>query len=155
MRCWMRTSVLRIGALLAVVAGLTTSFGITNAPAQPAVSLTGTYRCVLNCAPGFEGRRAFVTQNGWELNLVTESGVASRGWFDWISPTSRLWLETLQQGAVYSADGMTIQFDRGARWDRIADPQHAIIASCARRFRSYDADTQTYLGRDGLRHPCP
>jgi hypothetical protein len=29
------------------------------------------------------------------------------------------------------------------------------IAECQRRFRSYDLRTQTYLGLDGLRHPCP
>jgi hypothetical protein len=28
-------------------------------------------------------------------------------------------------------------------------------AACARRFRSYDASTGTYLGYDGQRHPCP
>ncbi|WP_413988668.1 BA14K family protein [Labrys okinawensis] len=27
--------------------------------------------------------------------------------------------------------------------------------SCAARFRSYNAATGTYLGNDGLRHPCP
>jgi hypothetical protein len=28
-------------------------------------------------------------------------------------------------------------------------------ASCAARFRSYDPRSGTYLGYDGLRHPCP
>ena len=28
-------------------------------------------------------------------------------------------------------------------------------AACARRFRSYDASSGTYLGYDGMRHPCP
>jgi hypothetical protein len=28
-------------------------------------------------------------------------------------------------------------------------------ASCAQRFRSYDPRSGTYLGYDGLRHPCP
>jgi hypothetical protein len=34
----------------------------------------------------------------------------------------------------------------------------AVVAdggSCAQRFRSYDPSTGTYLGYDGLRHPCP
>jgi hypothetical protein len=26
---------------------------------------------------------------------------------------------------------------------------------CARRYRSYDPSTGTFLGNDGLRHPCP
>ena len=29
------------------------------------------------------------------------------------------------------------------------------IGYCMRRFRSYDPESMTYLGRDGLRHPCP
>lgn len=29
------------------------------------------------------------------------------------------------------------------------------IAYCARRFRSYDPYSMTYLGTDGYRHPCP
>jgi hypothetical protein len=29
------------------------------------------------------------------------------------------------------------------------------VAYCASRFRSYDPSTGTYLGYDGLRHPCP
>ncbi len=31
----------------------------------------------------------------------------------------------------------------------------AAVAYCARRFRSYDPMSMTYLGYDGLRHPCP
>jgi hypothetical protein len=29
------------------------------------------------------------------------------------------------------------------------------VDSCARRFRSYDPWTGTYVGYDGVRHPCP
>ena len=29
------------------------------------------------------------------------------------------------------------------------------VAYCEQRFRSYDPSTGTYLGYDGLRHPCP
>ena len=29
------------------------------------------------------------------------------------------------------------------------------ISYCMQRFRSYDPASQTYLGFDGLRHPCP
>lgn len=29
------------------------------------------------------------------------------------------------------------------------------IGYCMQRFRSYDPESQTYVGRDGLRHPCP
>ena len=142
----------RLLFLLGAIAAWLPSNG---ALAQPAVSLTGTYRCVQGCASGFEGKTATVTQNGWDLNIVTEAGVAVRAWFDWFSPTSRIWMEALNQGAVYSANGMTIQFDRGTIWERTDDPEHAAIAYCARRYRSYEPGSQTYLGRDGQRHPCP
>ena len=33
--------------------------------------------------------------------------------------------------------------------------EHEAIAACARRFRSYDIRTRSYLGYDGHRHPCP
>ena len=29
------------------------------------------------------------------------------------------------------------------------------VAYCMQRFKSYDASSGTYLGYDGLRHPCP
>jgi BA14K-like protein len=141
----------RLSFLVTILAGLP----LNGAQAQPAVSLTGTYRCAQGCAPGFEGKTASITQNGRDLNIVTESGVAVRAWFDWYSPTSRIWLEALHQGAVYSPNGMTVQFDRGAIWERTDDPEHAAIAYCARRYRSYEPSSQTYLGRDVQRHPCP
>ena len=33
--------------------------------------------------------------------------------------------------------------------------QQDAIGYCMRRFRSYDPVSMTYLGLDGLRHPCP
>jgi BA14K-like protein len=41
------------------------------------------------------------------------------------------------------------QYVRQAGQDRDA------VASCTRRFKSYDALSGTYLGRDGRRHACP
>lgn len=29
------------------------------------------------------------------------------------------------------------------------------VSYCMQRYRSYDPDSMTYLGRDGLRRPCP
>jgi BA14K-like protein len=34
-------------------------------------------------------------------------------------------------------------------------PYDPAVAYCARRFRSYDPYSMTYLGYDGFRHPCP
>ena len=83
----------------------------TDASAQ-GVNLTGPYRCVAGCAgPGV----AFITQNGWELNLLNEVGQPSRGWVDY---PGRLWIARANLGAIYSPDGITIQFDNGTIWQR-------------------------------------
>lgn len=34
-------------------------------------------------------------------------------------------------------------------------PNQGSVAYCAQRFKSYDPASGTYLGYDGLRHPCP
>ena len=86
----------------------------TDASAQ-IVNLTGPYRCVAMCTAGLQGQFAFITQNGWELNVVNDAGEASRAWVDY---PGRIWIQNANQGAVYSPDGMTIQFDRGTIWQR-------------------------------------
>jgi hypothetical protein len=84
----------------------------TQASAQ-GINLTGQYRCVQLCeAPG---QVAFVTQNGWDLNLVNEAGDPSRAWIDWYG---HIWAQRWNEGAIYSPDGLTIQFDRGTVWQR-------------------------------------
>ena len=74
--------------------------------------LSGQFQCIAGCAGGFVGP-AFVTQNGWDLNLVNEIGQPSRAWIDW---PGHIWVQSWNEGAVYSADGMTIQFDNGTVW---------------------------------------
>ena len=143
------------GKVLLAVGIVATALANSEASAQPAVDLTGTYRCVQGCTPGFENQPAYVTQNGSAINIVTESGQPSQAWSDWFAPTSRIWVETQQQGAVFSPDGLIIQFDHGAVWQRVVQPDPALVAFCARRYRSYDPITATYLGAEGLRHPCP
>ena len=86
----------------------------TDASAQ-VVNLTGRYQCVALCTQGLQGQFAFITQNGWELNVVNDAGEASRAWVDY---PGRIWIQRANEGAVYSPDGMTIQFDRGTIWQR-------------------------------------
>jgi hypothetical protein len=105
----MISSVVGVG-LLAAVAG-------TPVLAQ-SVDLTGTYKCIQTCRMGLVGSPAFVTQNGPQLNLLNEAGQASRAWPDWYAPATRIWIENYGFGAVYSADGMLIQFDNGTIWQR-------------------------------------
>jgi hypothetical protein len=101
----MRTAIVALGFLAA--------FGAVEASAQP-VNLTGRYRCVVGCPPGFTGAPAYITQNGWAVNLLTETGVPGRGWMDWV----RIWVPAFNQGAVFSPDGSTVQFDSGKIWRR-------------------------------------
>jgi hypothetical protein len=82
---------------------------VTGASAQT-VNLTGKYRCVQGCRFGLVGNPAYVTQNRWDLNVVNEAGEPSRAWMDWFSP-SRIWIENWNQGAVFSPNGMIIQFE--------------------------------------------
>jgi hypothetical protein len=101
---------MRLMSGLAMIAAL----AATDASAQ-GVNLTGQFRCVQLCSAGLQGQPAFVTQNGWNLNLLNEAGEPSRAWMDW---RGHIWAENWHQGALVSADGMTIQFDRGTIWQR-------------------------------------
>jgi BA14K-like protein len=61
--------------------------------------------------------------------------------------------------------GDSYAYDAGAYYDEgyavapdvaVVDQPVAVDASyCVQRFRSYDPASGTYLGFDGLRHPCP
>jgi hypothetical protein len=98
--------------LLSAVALLAVS--ASAASAQVVGNLSGEYHCVQDCRGGLSGP-VFVTQNGYQLNLVNEVGEPSRAWIDW---PGHLWAQYWNEGAVYSSDGMTIQFDRGTVWQR-------------------------------------
>ena len=50
-------------------------------------------------------------------------------------------------GAVVAAPGAVVAAPAG---EPVID-----VAYCQRRFRSYDVRSQTYMGSDGARHPCP
>ena len=80
------------------------------------IDLTGQYRCVAACAG--DGP-AFISQSGWQLNVTNDAGVPSRAWVEY---PGRIWVERAGQGARYSRDGMTVQFDRGTIWQRLPEP---------------------------------
>jgi type II secretory pathway pseudopilin PulG len=103
---------------LSLIAGIVAALTTTAASAQ-SVDLTGTYQCIQMCRGD---ALAYVTQNGPALNLLTEAGVASRAWPDWYAPATRLWIDTYNISAVYSPDGMLIQFDNGTIWQRYVPP---------------------------------
>ena len=102
------------------VIGVVAAF--TSGASAQSINLTGTYRCIQDCRDGHVGGPAFVTQNGWNLNLVTETGESYRAWPDLAAPYGRIWIEARNESAVYSPDGMRIQFDDGRIWQRDLGP---------------------------------
>jgi hypothetical protein len=102
---------------IALAFGLLAALASTGASAQ-SVNLTGKYKCTEVCRMGLQGAPAYVTQNGSQLNLLNEAGEASRAWPDWYAPETRIWADAWNMGAVYSPDGMLIQFDNGTIWER-------------------------------------
>jgi len=105
-------SIARASALGMMAAVLT----VASASAQvDGINLTGQYRCIAACAGDGD---AFITQNGWQLNVTSEAGVPSRAWVEY---PGRIRVEQAYQGAVYATDGNTIQFDRGTIWQRIPE----------------------------------
>jgi hypothetical protein len=89
----------------------------TSVGAQPYVDLNGPYRCVAICET--PGGLAHITQNGWNLNLLSEAGLASRAWIDY---PGHIWVQRANEGAIYSPDGLTVQFDHGTIWQRVLEP---------------------------------
>jgi hypothetical protein len=66
------------------------ALGASDASAQ-GVNLSGRWQCVASCL-GPQGSFAYITQNGWDLNVLNESGMPSRAWIDypghiWVEPT--------------------------------------------------------------------
>jgi hypothetical protein len=99
-------------SILAAAVGACLSAISIPAQAQP-INLSGQFQCVQGCrGPG----PVFVTQNGWELNLVDEVGQPSRAWIDY---PGHIWAQSWDVGAIYSPDGMRIQFDNGSVWQRV------------------------------------
>ncbi|MCW5705208.1 MAG: hypothetical protein AB7I42_16990 [Bradyrhizobium sp.] len=101
-----------------LTAGLVAALAATGASAQSA-DLSGRYNCIAMCRGEHQ---PYITQNGPELNVVTEAGIPSRAWPDWFFPRTRIWVEALNQSAVYTPDGLVIQFDNGTVWRRDIPP---------------------------------
>src|SRR5438132_1111421 len=105
-----------------VIGVIGASAAFTSCASAQSINLTGTYRCIQSCRDGNLGAPAFVTQNGENLNLVTENGDSYRAWPDVTAPNSRIWIDARNESAVYSPDGVRIQFDDGRVWQRDFGP---------------------------------
>ena len=103
---------------ISLALGLMAAACVATAASAETINLTGTYRCIQMCRDGMLGAATFVTQNGDAVNLTTETGESYRAWPDWNAPLSRIWIDARGEGAVYSPDGMRIQFDDGRVWQR-------------------------------------
>ena len=83
------------------------------------MNLSGEFRCVQGC---LGPSPAYVTQNGWDLNLVNEVGQPSRAWIDY---PGHVWAQYWNEGAVYSPDG----FDNESVWQRVILRRCYIVAA--------------------------
>jgi hypothetical protein len=108
-------------AVLVAIA-LSATMLASGASAQNA-NLSGRWQCVALCV-GPPGGLAFITQNGWDLNVVNDVGMPSRAWIDY---PGHIWIETANQGALFSPDGFTLQFDRGTVWQRAPEMAPPIL----------------------------
>jgi hypothetical protein len=105
-----------ISKLICTVVTVTAICAANFSAQAQVINLSGQFQCVQGCqGPGL----AYVTQNGWELNLVNEVGQPSRAWIDY---PGHIWAQYWHEGAVYSPDGMTMQFDNGSVWQRFVPP---------------------------------
>jgi len=109
------------------------AFTASVASAQD-VNLSGRYVCVQGCAIASPEQFAYVTQNGWNLNLVNEAGQPSRAWVDW---PGRIWADNYHDGAIVSPDGMVIQFDHGTVWQRDLGLPPAVLVRRGPRLRAW------------------
>jgi len=110
----MSPKTMALATLIALVACDASAQAIGTQGRTP--NLSGLYRCVRNCA-GASGTR--IIAYGWSLFLTNELGQTTRAWIDW---PGHIWLPALNEGAVYSPDGFTIQFERGSVWV-LTEPQ--------------------------------
>jgi hypothetical protein len=104
---------------------------------------------------------------GASVQMVQWRGGDHRGWgggwrggHDWWSgPAAGLAAGAIIGGAVAASQPYySYDYDPGyyaAPGGYVAAAPDRDIAYCAQRYRSYDPASGTYLGYDGLRHPCP
>jgi hypothetical protein len=109
----MSPKTMALATLIALVACDASAQAIGTQDRVP--NLSGLYRCVRNCAGASLAR---ITAYGWNLLLTNELGQTTKAWIDW---PGHIWMPALNEGAVYSPDGFTIQFNRGSTRNRFPD----------------------------------
>ena len=119
-------------------------------------------------APAVSGTRSFSTASSGTWNGGTWSGGTWNGgwhhhhrggfWPGFVAGAAIGGLGSYAYyGGPYYDDGYYDDgyYDDGATVAVVPDAGGDSAAYCAQRYRSYDPASGTYLGYDGLRHPCP
>jgi hypothetical protein len=102
----MLKTLLSLAALISI-ATITSAYGQVEG-----VDLNGPWVCVARCDGGTRG---IITQTGWNANVASNHGLASRGHLDY---PGRVWFWQINVGALYPPDGCRLQFDNGTIWVR-------------------------------------
>lgn len=138
--------------------------------AAPAVRPGGGSFAVGAARPGisssFGGSRSVATAGNWQGGSGTWSGRHWRGGYHrggfWPGFAAGAAIGGLGSYAYYGGSYYDDPYYYGDSY--YAEPSVAVVADdgggdsagyCAQRYRSYDPASGTYLGYDGLRHPCP
>jgi hypothetical protein len=118
----------------AVLIGSVTLLSITSAPASPLVPASTAH--VLKSLSEKNGVPAItVRHRGRNTGVAVAAGVTG-----------------LIIGGIIASQSQPYYYDP---YYQPYPAYGGAIAYCARRFRSYDPYSMTYLGSDGYRHPCP
>ncbi len=64
------------------LAALAMAAATASAASAQVLNLSGQFQCVKVCAAG-PPALAYITQTGWQMNLVNEAGIPSRAWIDY------------------------------------------------------------------------
>jgi len=122
---------------------------VPGAPARraeaPVPRVRGQERGV---AGGYNGGRYYGNGYGYNRGYGYGNGYGFRHYYgndggDVAAGIAGLAAGAIVGGAIASQNRYNAEYDGGGR------------GYCAQRYRSYDPASGTYMGYDGLRHPCP
>jgi hypothetical protein len=130
----------------AAIAALTTISGAGPAAAQVA----GARIAAPLAAPATP-----VVQVQWRRRYWGPRYRYYRGGWGWWGPGAGFATGLIIGGALAPRPYVYYGYPYPRRYYRAYPARGGAVAYCMRRFKSYDRYSRTYLGYDGLRHPCP